>query len=61
MLIKQRPIKTKNDLMTVLRTADVSELLVIDNVTDSRVAASKCARFLNDRSDTTLILLRTKK
>ena len=61
MLREPKPIKTKNELMTALRTAQIDDLLVIDRVDSSRVAASQVQKFLNERTDTTLILLRTKR
>ena len=61
MLRETKPIKNKNDLMTALRTAQIDDLLVIDRVDSSRVAASQVQKFLNERTDTTLILLRTKR
>ena len=61
MLKETKPIKNKNDLMTALRTAQIDDLLVIDRVENSRVAASRCAKFMNEQTDTTLILLRTKR
>ena len=61
MLKKTKPIKNKNDLLTALRTAQIDDLLVIDRVENSRVAVSRCAKFMNEKTDTTLILLRTKR
>lgn len=62
MLSSSNKPKTKNDLAKLIqKSTNITDFLFIERVEDSRVAASKCQKFIQKDADTTLILLKTKK
>lgn len=54
--------KNKNDIAKLIQKSNnITDFLFIERVEDSRLAASRCQKFIQKDSDTTLILLKTKK